>query len=141
MNFWPYDVDIVESFDKSSHLNQFEELKGHPLPCSSGCCNSQLCILQAAAVHYPSIRIILNNIYCARKNDSDIRRIEYVLSEGCIHSLINNLELQDPSELLDDRLHQKLNLCPPQSHIWRWKLQGLLKNFIKIETRTSIHLL
>ena len=28
----PYDVDMEDSPDSPSHLNQFKELKGHPLP-------------------------------------------------------------------------------------------------------------
>ena len=93
---------MEESSNKSSHLNHCKELKGHPLPCSSDYCNSQLRILRAGAVHHPVLRTLLNNIYHARRSDSDIRKVESWLSEGCIHSLINDLELKDLSELLGD---------------------------------------
>ena len=53
-------------------------------------------------MHYPVLRTLLSNIYCARRNDIDIREIEYGLSQGSIHSLKSNLKLQDLSELLED---------------------------------------
>ena len=55
-------VDMEERCDDSFDLTPLEEKKGHPLPCSSGCCTSQLYILRAAAVHYPILRTLLNNI-------------------------------------------------------------------------------
>ena len=91
-----------ESEESSCHLNQFEKLKGHSLTCYSGCCNSRLRIHRACSVHYPVLRTLLNNIYCSRRNDIDIREIEYGLSQGSIHSLKSNLKLQDLSELLGD---------------------------------------
>ena len=48
------------------------------------------------------MRTLLNNIYHARRSDSNIRKVESCLSEDCIHSLINNLELKDLSKLLDE---------------------------------------
>ena len=39
------DVDMEESSNTLSHLNLFQDLKGHPLPRSSDCCNSRLRIL------------------------------------------------------------------------------------------------
>ena len=92
----------MEKSNKLSHLSEFKELKGHPLPCSFEHCNSQLRILRAGAVHHPFLRTLLNNIYCARRNDNDIRKVETCLSEGCIHSLIDSLNLKDLSELLDE---------------------------------------
>ena len=80
-----------------------EEKKGHPLPCSSDCCTSRLRILTAAAVHYPVLRTLLNNIYCARRSHYGIRDIESGLSEGFISSLKNILKVQELSELLDDK--------------------------------------
>ena len=93
---------MEESSNKSSHLNHCKELIDHPLPCYSDCSNSRLRILWAGAVHHPVLRTLLNNIYHARRSDSNIRKVESCLSEDCIHSLINNLELKDLSELLDD---------------------------------------
>ena len=61
----PYNVDKEES---SFVLSQFENMKGHPLPCSSGCCSSWLRMLRAGAVHYPVLRPLLNNIYRARRS-------------------------------------------------------------------------
>ena len=92
----PYDVD------KEQSSFQLEGIKGHPLPCSSGCCSSWLRMLRAGAAHYPVLRPLLNNIYHARRSDNDIREIESSLSEGSICSLKNKLKLQDLSELLDD---------------------------------------
>ena len=93
------EVDTKKNSHESSH---FKKRKGHPLPCSSDCCNSWLRILRAGAVHHPVLRTLLNNIYRARRSDSDIRKVESSLSEGCIQSLINNLKLKDLSVLLDD---------------------------------------
>ena len=45
-------VDMEEGSDESFDLNPLEEKKGHPLPCSSGCCTSQLYTLRAAAVPF-----------------------------------------------------------------------------------------
>ena len=95
------DVDMTGGSNESS-FNNCKQLKGHPLPCSSDTCNSRLRILRAGAVHHPVLRTLLNNIYHARRSDSDIRKVESCLSEGCIHALINNLKLKDLSELLDD---------------------------------------
>ena len=41
-------------------------------------------------------------MYCSRRSDIGIREIESNLTDGCIHSLLDNLELQNPSELFDD---------------------------------------
>ena len=79
-------VDMEEGSDESD-LNPLEEKKGHPLPCSSGCCTSRLHILRAAAVHYPILRTLLNNIYRARRSHNGIRDIESSLSEGSVSSL------------------------------------------------------
>ena len=75
---------------------------GHPLPCSSGCCTSWLYTLRAAAVHYPILRTLLNNIYRARRSHCGIRDIESGLSEGSVSSLKKFLKVQELSELLDD---------------------------------------
>ena len=115
-----YDADIEESSDESSCGIQFEELKAHPLPCSSGCCSSRLRMLQAGAVDYPVLRTLLNNVYRARRNDNDITQIETGLSEGSIHYLKNNLKLQDLSVLLDDEdssTAEVKSLSTSESHI------------------------
>ena len=95
-----------EHYNKPSDIdkedNELEIRKGHPLPCASGYCSSWLRMLRAAAVHYPSLRSLLNNIYRARRSDNNIREIESSLSEGSVCSLKNKLNLQDLSELLDD---------------------------------------
>ena len=39
---------------------------GHPLPCSSGMCNSKLRVLCAASVHYPDLRKLLHSVYMAK---------------------------------------------------------------------------
>ena len=95
-------VDVEEGSDESFDLNPLEEKKGHPLPCSSGCCTSQLYTLRAAAVHYPILRTLLNNIYRARRSHCGIRDIESGLSEGSVSSLKKLLKVQELSELLDD---------------------------------------
>ena len=95
-----------EHYDKPSDIdkedNELEIRKGHPFPCASGYCSSWLRMLRAAAVHYPSLRSLLNNIYRARRSDNNIREIESSLSEGSVCSLKNKLNLHDLSELLDD---------------------------------------
>ena len=67
-----------------------KEKKGHPLPCSSGCCTSRLYTLRAAAVHYPILKTLLNNIYRARRSHCGIRDIECGLSEGSVSSLLDD---------------------------------------------------
>ena len=95
-------VDMEEGSDESFDLNPLEEKKGHPLPCSSGCCISQLYILRAIAIHYPILRTLLNNIYCAKRSHCGIRDIEFGLCEGSVSSLKKFLKVQELSELLDD---------------------------------------
>ena len=95
-------VDMEEGCDDSFDLNPLEEKKGHPLPCSSGCCTSQIYTLRAAAVHYPILRTLLNNIYRARRSHCGIKDIESGLSEGSVSSLKKFLKVQEQSELLDD---------------------------------------
>ena len=80
-------VDMEEGCGDSFDLNPLEKKKGHPLSCSSGCCTSQLYKLRAAAVHYPILRTLLNNIYRARRSHCGIRDIESSLSEGSVSSL------------------------------------------------------
>ena len=134
----PYDVDKE---DNSSNLNQVEDMKGHPLPCSSGCCSSQLCMLRAG----PALRSLLNNIYRARRSDNDIREIESSLSKGSICSLKNKLNLQDLSELLDDELldnddsstTESESLSTSESHL-EVKFAGILR---ETKRRPRIHLL
>ena len=110
-------IDINKE-GNSSNLNQVEDMKGHPLPCSSGCCSSRLRILQAGAVHYPALRPLLNN---TRWSENDIREIESSPSKGSICSLKNKLNLQDllDDELLDndDSSTTESNLCPPLSYV------------------------
>ena len=124
----PYDIDKEES---SFDLSQLEDMKGHPLPCSSGCCSSWLRMLRAGAVHYPVLRPLLNNIYRARRSDNDIREIESSLSEGSICSLKNKLQLQDLSELLDDEdlsTTKSESLPTSESHL-EVKFAGIIKEF------------
>ena len=83
-------------------MTHLEEKKGHSMPCLSGCCTSQLYTLRAAAVHYPILRTLLNNIYRARRSHCGIRDIESGLSEGSVSSLKKFLKVQELSELLDD---------------------------------------
>ena len=94
--------DMEERCDDSFDLTPLEEKKGHQLPCSSGCCTSQLYILRAAAAHYPILRTLLNNIYRARRSHYGIRDIESGLSEGSVSSLKKILKVEELSELLDD---------------------------------------
>ena len=84
---------ILLTWKRVLDLNPLEEKKGYPLPCSSGCCTSQLYTLRATAVHYSILRTLLNNIYHARRSHCGIRDIESGLSEGSVSSL---------KKLLDD---------------------------------------
>ena len=127
----------MEKSNKLSHLSEFKKLKGHPLPCSFEHCNSQLRILRAGAVHHPFLRTLLNNIYHARRNDNDIRKVESCLSEGCIHSLIDSLNLKDPSELLDEEEEsssctiQVKPLSTSDSYL-EVEFEGIIENFYRI---------
>ena len=95
-----YDIDLT--FEELSCDNHFKELKGHPLHCCYGYCNSQLRLLRAGAVHYPALRTLLKSLYSARRTDNRIRQIETDLSEGHIQSLVANISIEEPSDLLDD---------------------------------------
>ena len=96
----PYDIDL--NSEESSSVNQFKELKGHTLQCTHGFCNGQIHLVRPGAIHYPALRTLLNSLYRGRRSDNGIRKIESDLSEGCLQSLVENLSLQDPSQLLDD---------------------------------------
>ena len=79
--------------------DKFKELKDHPLQCCSGFCNSKLRILWAGAVHYPALRTLLNNVYCARmewywyqKNWNQSHRRQYTFI----------FKVENPSKLFDD---------------------------------------
>jgi len=87
-----------------SLTNDFKdkELKGHPLQCCFGFCNSQLRLLQAGAVHYPALRMLQNKMYQARNSSDMIRKIEYDLTNNCLWSLMQNLQLNDLSDLVDE---------------------------------------
>ena len=107
-------VDMEEGSDESFDLNPLEEKKGHPLPCSSGCCISQLYILRAIAIHYPILRTLLNNIYCAKRSHCGIRDIEFGLCEGSVSSLKKFLKVQELSEgecLSSSELHLEVEFA------------------------------
>ena len=122
-------VDMEEGYDESD-LNPFEEKKGHSLPCSSGCCTSRLHILRAAAVHYPSLRTLLNNIYHARRSHNGIRDIESSLSEGSVSSLKNILKVQELSELLYEEsvTAEAQSVFSSESHL-EVEFEGIIKAF------------
>lgn len=48
-----------------------------------------------------AVRSLLNNLYCGR-SDNGIKKIESDLTEGRLDSLLQNVSLQDASEILDD---------------------------------------
>lgn len=122
-------VDMEEGSDESD-LNPLEEKKGHPLPCSSGCCTSRLHILRAAAVHYPILRTLLNNIYRARRSHNGIRDIESSLSEGSVSSLKNILKVQELSELLYEEsvTAEAQSVSSSESHL-EVEFEGIIKAF------------
>ena len=95
-----YDIDLTS--EELSCDNYFKELKGHPLHCCYGYCNSQLRLLRAGAVCYPALQTLLNSLYSARRTDIRIRQIETDRSEGHIQSLVANISIEEPSDLLDD---------------------------------------
>ena len=72
----PYNNDLHS--EESSSVDQFKELKGHPLQCAHDFRSSRLCLVRANTVHYSALRPLLNNLYCKRRSDNGIRRIESV---------------------------------------------------------------
>lgn len=77
-------------------------------------------ILRAAAVYYPVLRTLLNNIYRARRSHNGTRDIESGLSEGSMSSLRNILKVQELSELLDDEesaTTEAVSLSTCESHL------------------------
>lgn len=79
-----------------------KHLMGHPMHCASDACSSLLRVLRAAAVHYPALRTLLQQLYCARRNSLLIDKIELDLSSvDCIPSLKLNLGLEDLAVLLE----------------------------------------
>ena len=57
-------VNCVESSDGNT-VFIIKQLLGHPMHCASNACNSLLRLL--GAVHYPALRTLLQQLYCARK--------------------------------------------------------------------------
>ena len=56
---------------------ELHEQMGHPLPCSSGMCDSKLRIISSAAVHYPLVCELLHLIYAVKRKHMlilDIKR-------------------------------------------------------------------
>ena len=115
------DTDDFESCDTTSELTDYDmleqdvmevtslnsadglvKLQGHPLPCHLGCCESKLRLLRAASVHYPPLRSLLNNIYCVRRCDKLIKKIDNDLASGCIQSLLSNISIENCADLLED---------------------------------------
>ena len=70
--FFDHLVDTEENSDEPFNLEPLKKKKGHPQPCASSCCGSWLHLLRAAAVHYPILRNLLNNIYHARRSYNGI---------------------------------------------------------------------
>jgi len=105
----PFHVDHTSTegnSDEISPTNEFKdkELKGYPLQCCVGFCNSLLSLLQAGAVHYPALRTLQNKMHQARKSSNMIRKIEYDLTNNCLWSLMQNLQLNDLSDVVDDEM-------------------------------------
>ena len=77
------------------------ELMGHPMHCASNPCHSQLRLLRAGAVHYPALRTLLKQIYCAKRSSALIDKVESDLSSvSSIQSLKQNLGLEDLANML-----------------------------------------
>lgn len=92
---------VVESSD-GDMVFFMKHLMGHPMHCASDACSSLLRVLRAAAVHYPALRTLLQQLYCARRNSLLIDKIELDLSSvDCIPSLKLNLGLEDLAVLLE----------------------------------------
>ena len=92
---------IVGSSDGDMVISM-KHLMGHPMHCASDACSSLLRVLRAAAVHYPALRTLLQQLYCARRNSLLIDKIELDLSSvDCILSLKLNLGLEDLAVLLE----------------------------------------
>ena len=79
-----------------------KQLLGHPMHCASNACNSLLRLLCAGAVHYPALRTLLQQLYCARQNSALIDQVELDLSSvDCIPLSKQNLRLEDLAVLLE----------------------------------------
>ena len=91
----------VESSDGNTVLI-IKQLLGHPMHCASNACNSLLHLLHAGAVHYPALRTLLQQLYCATWNSALIDQAKSDLSSvDCIPLLKQNLGLEDLAVLLE----------------------------------------
>ena len=117
---------FVESSDGEDSF-VVTELMGHPIHCASQACNSQLRLLRAGAVHYPALRTLLKQIYCARWSSALIDNVESDLSSvNSMLSLKQNLGLEDLASLLqydelpsssDQSDHSGTTFSTVQSHL------------------------
>ena len=101
----------VDSLDRDcSHghytsLRTGRDLRGHPLPCSSDNCFSELRTVRAASVHYDTVRKFLNCLYGLRKSYRFIKAIDDELSRSDYNALLMRMgfkEVDDLSPLFED---------------------------------------
>lgn len=82
---------------------------GHPLPCSSGMCNSKLRALRAASVHYPALRKLLHSVYMARKCHNTVENIDSALSTFDYKVLCDLMHINEYENLIREHLDEEKN--------------------------------
>ena len=75
---------------------------GHPLPCTSGMCNSKLRILRAASVHYPTLRKLLHAIYMARRHHNVVADIDNALCTYDYKTLCKLMCVEECEDLIGE---------------------------------------
>ena len=100
---------------------------GHPLPCSSGMCNSKLRVLRAASVHYPGLRKLLHSVYMARKCHSTVAAIDSALSSFDHKLLCELVQVQDYINLIGEVVEGQDSECDlPSSENMEFSAEGLV---------------
>ena len=112
-----YESDpLVSSDDRECHNTYEKEIgvdrQGHPLVCSNdGGCRSKMCILRAAATHYPLLTKLMRLVYSAVNSHKCVQNIDNALSAGDYHTLMDITELTDFDALLRNEVESTYEQC------------------------------
>ena len=98
---------------------------GHPLPCSSGMCNSKLRVLHAASVHYPVLRKLLHSVYMARKCHNTVAMVDSGLSTSDYKLLCNLVQVSEYENLIGETVLEQDSDLPSSENV-EFSAEGLV---------------
>ena len=98
---------------------------GHPLPCSSGMCNSKLRVLRTASMHYPALQKLLHSVYMGRKCHSTVAMVDIGLFTLDCKLICNLVQVNEYENLIGETVVEQESDLPSSENV-EFSAEGLV---------------